>query len=107
MLRAMAGLRSVADVNVGEQVCLGRRRGRLRVVDGLVDQGRDLSVYGVEVGLRELAGLGHPGGEALQAVELGPRAGDLVGPVGLLVALEVAEIAGELHLDEGRPAAAA
>src|SRR6516164_4676457 len=107
MLRAMASLRSVADVDVGEQVGFGRRRGRLRGVHGLVDRGRDLGVHLVEIGLRELAGLGHPGGEALQAVQLGPRAGDLVGPVGLLVALEVAEVAGELHLDERRAAAAA
>src|SRR5213595_3415502 len=65
----------------------------------------DLGVGGVEVCLGELAGLGHPGGEALQAVQLGPGVLDLAGPVGLLVALEVAEVTGELHLNERRAAA--
>src|SRR5437773_6867553 len=106
MVRAMAGLLSVADVDVGEQVCLGRQRGRLRLVDGPVDRGRDLGVGGVEVGLGELAGRGHPGGETRQAVQLGPRVLDLAGPVGLLVALEMAEVAGELHLQQRRAAAA-
>src|SRR5262249_51140719 len=107
MVRAMAGLLSVADVDVGEQIGLGRLRGRLRLVDRPVDRGCDLGVGGVEVGLGELAGLGHPGGEPLQAVQLGPRVLDLAGPVGLLVALEMAEVAGELHLQQRRAAARA
>src|SRR5229473_1136796 len=107
MLRAMAGLRSVAHVDVGEQVCPGGQRSGLRFVDRLVDQRRDLGVDGVEVGPGQFAGLGHPVGEALEAVEFGPRVLDLAGPVGLLVALEVAEVAGELHLDERRAAAVA
>src|SRR6516164_1126675 len=105
MLRVMASLRSVADVDVGEQVCLDRRRGSLRLRDGPVDHGCDLRIDGVKVGLGELTGLGRPGGETLQAVKLGPRTLDLVGAVGLLVALEVPEVASELHLQERRAAA--
>src|SRR6516165_10385851 len=105
MVRAMASLRSVTDVDVGEQVCLGRQRRGLRLVDRPVDRGCDLGVGDVEVGLGELAGLGHPVGEALQAVQLGPCVLDLAGPVGLLVALEVAKVARELHLQQRRAAA--
>jgi hypothetical protein len=47
------------------------------------------------------------GPEALEAVEVRAGVGHLVGPVELLVALEVAEVAGELDLDEGRAAAVA
>src|SRR5215467_16276277 len=100
MVRAMASLRSVADVDVGEQIRLGRRRGGLRFRHGLVDHGRDLGVDGVEVGPGELTGLGHPGGEPLEAVQFGPGVIDLAGAVGLLVTLEVPEVAGELHLQE-------
>src|SRR6266567_502559 len=105
MVRTMASLRSVAGVDVGEQICLGRQRSGLRVVNSLVDHGRDLGVDGVEVGSGELAGLDHPGSKTFQAVQLGPRMLDLAGPVGLLVALEVAEVAGELHLNERRTTA--
>src|SRR6266700_6151328 len=105
MVLATASLRSVADVDVGEQVCLGGQRCGLRPGDGLVDHGRDLGVDGAEFGGGDLAGLGHPGSESLQAVQLGPRMLDLAGPVGLLVALEVAEVAGELHLNERRTTA--
>src|ERR1700756_1205198 len=100
MVRAMASLRSVADVDVGEQIRLARRRSRLRLRDGPVDHGCDLGVDGFEVAPGELTDLAHPRCETLQAVQLGPRMLDLVGPVGLLVALEVPEIAGELHLQE-------
>src|SRR6266702_5601278 len=104
MVRAMASLQSVADVDVGEQICLGRQRCGLRPGDGLVDHGRDLGVDGVEAGTGEFAGLDHPGSESLQTVQLGPRMLDLAGTVGLLIALEVAEVAGELHLEERRTA---
>src|SRR5262245_37308820 len=104
VVRAMASLRSVADVDVGEQICLGRRRGGLCLRDGPVDHGCDLGIDGVEVGPGELTGLGRPRGETPQAVQLGARVLDLVGAVGLLVALEVAEVAGELHLQERRAA---
>src|SRR5689334_22492890 len=104
MVRAMTGLRSVADVDVGEQIGLGRQRGSLRLCYGPVDHRRDLGVDGVEVGPGEFTGLGHPGGEPLEAVQFGPGMLDLAGAVGLLVALEVAEVAGELHLKEGRAA---
>src|SRR5258707_2420795 len=101
----MASLQSVPDVDVGEQICLGRQGSSLRLVDGLVDHGRDLGVGSVEFGSAELAGLDHPGSELLQAVQLSPCALDLAGAVGLLVALEVAEVTGELHLKERRAAA--
>ena len=52
-------------------------------------------------------GLGDPGAEPLEAVEVLPGVADLVGPVELLVALEVPEVAGELDLDQGRAAALA
>src|SRR3989442_14350608 len=100
MVRAMASLRSVADVDVGQQICLGRQRGSSRLRGGSVDSRGDLGVDGVEVGPGELAGLGSPRGKTLQAVQFGPRVLDLAGAVGLLVALEVAEVAGELHLHE-------
>src|SRR3989442_1314995 len=105
MLRAMASLPSVAHVDVGEQVCLGGQRRGLRLGDRPVDQRPDLGVDRVEVRAGQFAGLGYPADEALEAVEFGPRVLDLAGPVGLLVALEVPEVAGELHLDERRPAA--
>src|SRR5215470_19962735 len=105
MVRAMASLRSVAHVDIGEQIRLGRRRASLRVRHGPVDHGRDLGVDGVEVGPGELTGLGHPGGETLEAVQFGPGMIDFTGPVGLLVALEMTEVAGELHLQERRAAA--
>src|SRR5215469_10158634 len=101
----MASLRSVADVDVGEQIGLGRQRGRLRLRHGLVDHGRDLGVDGVEAGPGEFTGLGHPGGEPLEAVQFGPGVIDLAGPVGLLVTLEMSEVAGELHFQERRAAA--
>ena len=51
--------------------------------------------------------VGDPGAEDLQAVEVLAGVADLVGPVELLVALEVAEVAGELDLDQRGAAALA
>ena len=51
--------------------------------------------------------VGDPRAEPLEAVQVLAGVGDLVGAVGLLVALEVAEVAGELDLDQGRAAAVA
>ena len=79
---ATASLRSVADVDVGEQICLGRQRGGFGLADGLVDHGHDFGIGCVEVRPGELAGLGHPVGEALQAVQFGPGVLDLAGPAG-------------------------
>src|SRR5260370_4197971 len=98
MVRAMASLRSVADVDVGEQICLGRQRGSPRLRDGPVDPRGDLGVDGVELGPGQLAGLGSPRGKTLQAVPLGPPVLDLAGAVGLPGPLDVAELAGGLDL---------
>src|SRR5260221_482077 len=105
MVLATASLQSVAHVDVGEQICLGRQRCCLRLDDSPLDHGRDIGTDGVEVGTGELPGLDHPSSEPLQAVQLGPGMLALAGPIGLLVALEVAEVAGELHLEGGRTAA--
>src|SRR5215467_9020459 len=56
MVRGIASLRSVADVDIGEQVCLRWQGCGLRLGDGLVDHRPDLGVDGVEVGLPEFAG---------------------------------------------------
>src|SRR3954447_5320555 len=97
MLRAIsAAPPSVRDVDVGEQVVragLGRGLGRL---DRGVDGRGYLAVDLVELLGGELARFGDPGAEHLEAVEVLPGVLDLVGPVELLVALEVAEVAGEL-----------
>src|SRR4029453_11903907 len=98
---------SVCDIDVGGEVGPGRLGRGLGLGDGLVDEPVDLVVDLVELVVGELAGLGHPAPEALEAVQRLARPGYLVGPVLLLIALEVAEVAGELDLDQGRAAALA
>src|SRR5699024_5806959 len=55
---------------------------------------------GVQVRCGQTSGFGGPGAEALQAVAFGASPGGLVAAVGLLVAFEVSEVAGEGDLDE-------
>src|SRR2546429_6603599 len=81
MFLAMASLPSVAHVDVGEQVRLGGQRRGLRLGDRPVDQRPDLGVDRVEVRAGQFASLGHPAGEALEAVEFGARVLDFGGPV--------------------------
>src|SRR4029453_7701296 len=96
-----AGRWSVRDVDVGGEVGPGRLGRGLGLGDGLVDEPADLVVDLVELMVGELPGLGYPPPEALEAVQRLARPGHLVGPVLLLIALEVAEVAGELHLHPG------
>src|SRR5262249_1262054 len=92
---------SVGHVDVGEEVGGRGRRGCLRFLNGAVDQLASLPVDRVELGLAQDTRAHHLGGELLDAVLGGADLLDLsLAPVGLLIALEVAEEADHLAFEE-------
>src|SRR3954468_7402756 len=98
----------VGDVDVGEHVGGHRVRRRLGLGHGLLDQRSDRRVDRRELGLLDQARVRHAARERVQAVAVAAQVLDLVrAAVGLLVALEVPEVAPDLAFDQGRPSARA
>src|SRR5215213_3444200 len=99
---------SVLNVDVGEQVRgVGLERG-LGVGDRVVDQPGHLLVHAAQLLGVDQARRSHLAGEQVQAVTGTAQLLDLArGPVGLLIALEVAVVAVDPALQQGGAAAAA
>src|SRR5215471_931766 len=101
IFRAMAWSLSIPDVDVGEQILRGRRRRRLRFGHRALDQLLGLPVDRLELRRLDDTGADHLGIELLDAVLVGAQVLDLAAaPVGLLIALEVAEEADHLALEQ-------
>src|SRR5215813_15523780 len=101
IFRAMAWSLSIPDVDVGEQILRGRRRRRLGLGHRALDQLLGLPVDRLELRRLDDTGADHLGTELLDAVVVGAQVLDLAAaPVGLLIALEVAEEADHLALEQ-------